>query len=125
MLVIRQMCGFPVHRGERDEWAIHHSQRILEAGQVLGIFPEGTRSRGGGLRVAKTGAARLALAVGCPIVPMAIDGSQRFFKHFPRRTPVHARICEPIYPKPDELPLALTEIRLIAESYYRLHKSQK
>ncbi len=107
--VFRQMGGFPVYRGERDEWAILHSRQLLESGQVLGMFPEGTRSYGNGLKVAKTGAARLALLVNCPIVPVAIDGSQHFFVDFPHRTRIHVRICEPIYPKPNELPLALTD----------------
>jgi 1-acyl-sn-glycerol-3-phosphate acyltransferase len=44
----RNLGAFPVYRGERDEWAIMHSKRVLSAGQVLGMFPEGTRSRGRG-----------------------------------------------------------------------------
>lgn len=106
---LRALGAFPVYRGARDEWALLHAQRILEAGQVVGIFPEGTRSYGGGLKVAKTGAARLALASGCPITPVAIDGSQRLFKHFPQRTLVRITICESIQPQTGELPLALTD----------------
>ncbi|MBM3152355.1 MAG: 1-acyl-sn-glycerol-3-phosphate acyltransferase [Chloroflexi bacterium] len=105
----RNMGAFPVFRGERDEWAIRHAQRVLEAGQVLGMFPEGTRSHGRGLKVAKTGAARLAIAAGCPIIPVAVDGREPFFKRFPRRTRVRIRVCAPIHPAPDELPLALTD----------------
>lgn len=107
--LFRNMGAFPVHRGERDEWAITHAQHILEAGQVLGMFPEGTRSHGHGLRVAKTGAARLAIATNCPIVPVAVDGSQHFFRQFPRRARVSVKICKPIMPGQTELPLALTE----------------
>jgi len=106
---LRALCAFPVYRGARDEWALLHARRILGAGQVVGIFPEGTRSYGGGLKVAKTGAARLALTSGCPITPVAIDGSQRLFKQFPQRTQVRITICEPIQPQAGELPLALTD----------------
>ncbi|MFH2039186.1 MAG: lysophospholipid acyltransferase family protein [Chloroflexota bacterium] len=105
----RNLGAFPVYRGERDEWAISHSKKILQAGQVLGMFPEGTRSRGRGLRVAKTGAARLALELGYPIVPVGIDGSHTFFKQFPRRNLVKINIGEPLWPEPGELPIGLTD----------------
>lgn len=106
---LRSLCAFPVYRGARDEWALLHAQRILEAGQVVGIFPEGTRSHGRGLKVAKTGAARLALTTRCPITPVAIEGSQRLFKNFPHRAEVRITICEPILPQEGELALALTD----------------
>ena len=105
----RNLGAFPVYRGERDEWAIRHSRKLLRAGQVLGIFPEGTRSRGRGLRVAKTGAARLAIELGCPIVPVGIDGSHTFFKQFPRRNMVRISIGEPLWPESGELPIGLTD----------------
>lgn len=107
--LFRNLGAFPVYRGERDEWAFQHSLRLLRAGQVLGMFPEGTRSRGRGLKVAKTGAARLSIEVNCPLVPMSIDGSQRFFKGFPRRNKVSIYIGEPILPEKGELPISLTD----------------
>jgi 1-acyl-sn-glycerol-3-phosphate acyltransferase len=107
--VFRNLGAFPVYRGERDEWAISHSKKILQAGNVLGMFPEGTRSRGRGLRVAKTGAARLALEIGCPIVPIGIDGSHTFFKKFPRRNHVRISIGETLLPEPGELPIGMTD----------------
>ena len=106
---LRQLGAFPVERGARDEWALRHAQKVLEHGQVLGIFPEGTRSKGHGLRPAKTGAARLAIAVGCPIVPMAILGTQRIFQGFPKRTSVEITLGEPIFPHHAETALALTD----------------
>lgn len=107
--LFRNLGAFPVRRGERDAWAIEHARKVLEHGQTLGMFPEGTRSRGGGLAVAKTGTARLAIETGSPIVPMAIVGSDRFFKGFPRRAAVSVRLLEPLLPGPDETPLALTD----------------
>ena len=106
---LRSLGAFPVNRGQKDQWAIQHAQKVLEHGQVLAIFPEGTRSKGRGLRSAKTGAARLALTAQCPIVPVAVEGTHRMFKKFPRRTHVHVQIGEPLYPKPDETILGLTD----------------
>ncbi len=107
--IFRQMGGFPVYRGERDTWALEHAARILSAEQLLAMFPEGTRSRGRGLAVAKTGVARLAIETASPIVAVAIDGSQRFFKQFPRRNLVRVSIAAPILARPGESPISLTE----------------
>jgi 1-acyl-sn-glycerol-3-phosphate acyltransferase len=108
-MALRQLGSFPVYRGEKDQWAIRHAQKVLEHRQILGMFPEGTRSKGRGLRAGKTGAARLALWANCPIIPLAIDGTHKMFERFPRRTPVTIRIGEPIYPQPKETALALTD----------------
>lgn len=105
----RELGAFPVYRGERDEWALRHAAKVLAHGLVLGMFPEGTRSRGKGLGVAKTGTARLALEANCPIVPVAVIGTDKFFKRFPRRTKVIIKILPPILPKPAETPLALMD----------------
>jgi 1-acyl-sn-glycerol-3-phosphate acyltransferase len=103
------MGAFPIYRGERDSWALEHATRILAAEQLLAMFPEGTRSRGKGLSVAKTGVARLAIETGAPIVTISVDGSQRFFKQFPRRNPVRVVIAPPIYPTKDLSALSLTD----------------
>jgi len=112
--VLRQLGSFPVERGARDEWALRHAQRVLEHGQVLGIFPEGTRGKGRGLRPAKTGAARLAITVGCPIVPMAVVGTQRMLDRFPKRTQVSITLGEPLFPQHAETALALTDRLMFA-----------
>jgi len=107
--VFRRMGAFPVYRGEKDQWAMRHAARILEHGQMLGMFPEGTRSKGKGLGVAKTGAARLAIDANCPIVPMALVGSDRFFRQLPRPNTVTVSLLPPILPTPDDTPLSLTD----------------
>jgi 1-acyl-sn-glycerol-3-phosphate acyltransferase len=107
--ILRQLGSFPIHRGVRDAWAFEHAHRVLEHGQVLGIFPEGQRSQGAGLRPAKTGAARLALDANCPLLPVAISGTQALFQGFPRRARVQVRFGSPIYPSPDDTALALTD----------------
>jgi 1-acyl-sn-glycerol-3-phosphate acyltransferase len=105
----RNVGAFPVKRGEKDLWALRHAAKVLAHGQMLGMFPEGTRSKGKGLRVAKTGTARLAIDAACPIVPVAVAGSDEFFTSFPRRTHVTITLMEPVHPKPGETPLALTD----------------
>lgn len=106
---LRQMGAFPVKRGSGDDWAINHAHKVLDHQRVLAIFPEGTRSKGRGLRPAKTGAARFALYANCPIIPVAIDGTEKLFKEFPKRTQVTIQIGDPIYPEEGESPLALTD----------------
>lgn len=106
---LRDLGAFPVYRAEKDEWALRHAARVLENGQTLGMFPEGTRSRGKGLGVARTGSARLALDADCPIVPMAVAGTDGFFRRFPRRAHVTVKLLPPMLPKPGETPLALMD----------------
>ena len=108
-LIIRNLSGFPVHRGEKDQWAMRHAAKVLNHGQILGMFPEGTRSKGKGLAVAKSGAARLAIEANCPIVLMAVAGSDQLFKRFPRRTCVRIKLLPPLWPREGENPLALTD----------------
>ncbi len=106
---LRNLSGFPVNRGEKDQWAMRHAAQVLKRGQTLGMFPEGTRSKGKGLAVAKTGVARLAIEMDCPIVLVAVTGSDRFFKRFPHRARVRIEFLPPLLPKPGENPLALTD----------------
>ena len=113
-IVFRNCGAFPVYRGEKDAWAMRHAKKVLEHEQTLGMFPEGTRSKGRGLSVAKTGSARLAIEANCPIMPMAIEGVDQFFKRFPSRAHIVVTFQPPLLPKPDETPLALTDRLMFA-----------
>lgn len=106
---LRNLSGFPVNRGEKDQWAMRHAAKVLKHGLTLGMFPEGTRSKGKGLAVAKTGVARLAIETEAPIVGVAVTGSDKFFKRFPHRARVRIEFLPPLSPKPGETPLALTD----------------
>lgn len=106
---LRNLGAFPVYRGEKDAWAMNHARKVLEHGQTLGMFPEGTRNKGRGLGVAKTGTARLAIDTSSPIVPMVITGTDRFFKRFPRRAHVTVKLLPPLMPASSETPLSLTD----------------
>jgi 1-acyl-sn-glycerol-3-phosphate acyltransferase len=110
----RNFGAFPVYRGEKDAWALRHARRVLEAGQVLGMFPEGHRSHGEGLLPAKTGSARLAIEAQCPVVPMAISGTERFLRDFPRRTHVSVTYLPQLVPQPGDTPESLTERMMLA-----------
>jgi 1-acyl-sn-glycerol-3-phosphate acyltransferase len=109
----RQMGAFPVHRGAHDQWAYRHALKVLKNDQVLGMFPEGTRSKGNGLAVAKTGAAKLALETGSPLIPMAINGSHTFFNGF-HRNHVIVTLCAPILPAENETPISMTDRAMFA-----------
>lgn len=74
---IRLVGAFPVDRGRADRSAIRRAKATLEQGIALGMFPEGTRSKSGGLKEGLPGAGMIAVQSGAPIVPMAITGSDR------------------------------------------------
>ncbi len=88
-LVIRAGGGFPVRRGEHDEEAIATAVQLAREGHAVVMFPEGTRRRKG-LRKKhearwRTGAARIALEAGVPLVPAAIAGTERLARLGPLR----------------------------------------
>jgi len=107
--LFRNLGAFPVSRDKKDAWAYNQALKVLAHGQTLGMFPEGTRSKGRGLGVARTGVARMAIETDTQIVPMAVVGSDKFFKRFPRRARVTVNLLPPIFPNPNETPLALTD----------------
>ncbi len=67
----------PIDRsgGAKSASALEAAAAVLRRGELFGIFPEGTRSRDGLLHKGRTGAARLAMEVGCPIFPVGIVGT--------------------------------------------------
>ncbi len=87
--VINAGGGFPVRRGERDVEAINRAVDLARAGYVVAMFPEGTRQRKGLVKrhqpKAHTGAARIALEAGVPLVPVAIAGTDRLSRLGPLR----------------------------------------
>ena len=72
------MGMIPIDRsgGDKSQAALDTAERVLRKGELFGIFPEGTRSRDGVLCKGRTGAARLALKVGCPIFPVGVVGTR-------------------------------------------------
>lgn len=93
--------AFPVHRGKGDTNAIDQAIAVVRSGHVLGMFPEGTRSRDGALQRAKLGVAKIALGAQAPIVPVVVIGSEPVLHEvlkFKRRPLVVVRFGPPIQP---------------------------
>jgi len=72
---LRTVGCFPVRRGKGDRAAIRAALEVLQGNEVLGLFPEGTRSKTGELQKPHGGAAMLALKSGSCIVPVACVGT--------------------------------------------------
>jgi 1-acyl-sn-glycerol-3-phosphate acyltransferase len=90
-LLVR-LGAFPVRRGQADAEALETARTILRQGGLLALFPEGTRVRDPEeLGHPRRGAGRLALETGAPLVPCAITGTEKIFRHgfpVPRRVQV-------------------------------------
>ena len=95
----------PIDRGggSAAERALDTAARVIEQGELFGIYPEGTRARDGKLHKGHTGPARLALRTGAPIVPVGIIGTrdvQPPEARFPKTgLPVTIRFGRPIDPE--------------------------
>jgi 1-acyl-sn-glycerol-3-phosphate acyltransferase len=77
--VIRAYGVHPVERSGADIEAFRMAEGILEAGHVLLLFPEGTRSRDGALQTPRDGLALLALRTGATIVPIGLSDTNRLW----------------------------------------------
>jgi 1-acyl-sn-glycerol-3-phosphate acyltransferase len=73
---IREFGAIPVYRGRPNRDALREAGRVLERGEVLGLFPEGKRSTEGSLRPALYGSALIACHNTAAILPVAITGSE-------------------------------------------------
>ncbi len=78
--LLKKVGAFPLNRKDADYAAIKKAYQLLENGQVVGLFPEGSRSKSGKLQKPYSGAAYIAIRSGVPIVPVAIAGPYRLFK---------------------------------------------
>ncbi len=83
----------PIDRsgGDASQRALNTAARVLERGELFGIYPEGTRSRSGRLHKGHTGMARLALRTGAPIVPVGVIGTREV-------QPPEAKLPRPLKP---------------------------
>jgi 1-acyl-sn-glycerol-3-phosphate acyltransferase len=98
-----RLWAFPITRGEPDRHAITTATELLRAGELVGVFPEGTRQTEAGdpLGEAQGGTAFIGLRAEAPIVPVAFVGTDDVWPRgarFPRlaRTAIH--FGEPVYP---------------------------
>ncbi|MBC7782361.1 MAG: 1-acyl-sn-glycerol-3-phosphate acyltransferase [Burkholderiales bacterium] len=100
-ILIRALNAFPIQQGRGDIGAMKEMIRLLQAGQVLNVFAEGTRTPDGTLQPVQGGIALAVRRAGVPVVPMAIAGA---YEAWPR----HRKLPRPgkiriIYGKPIEL----------------------
>ena len=97
--------AYPVRRGSADREALRRTMDVIEGGDPVVIFPEGTRQEGPVVQPLFEGAAYVATRTGVPIVPVGIGGTQ---KAMPRGSKmlwpakVHVVIGPVLHPKPVE-----------------------
>jgi 1-acyl-sn-glycerol-3-phosphate acyltransferase len=96
-------------KGGMDE-----ARRYLDAGELVGIFPEGTISRSFELQPLKTGAVRIAADAGVPLIPVVVWGTQRFLtkgkpRDFGRHKTVAIEVGAPLHPTPADNPNLVTK----------------
>ena len=93
--------AFPVHREAADREALRRAQEVLERGQLLVLFPEGTRRTGETIGELHEGAAFLSARTGAPIVPVGIGGSDVSMpkgQRIPKPLRIRVVVGEPIAP---------------------------
>lgn len=98
-----RLWGFPVTRGEPDRQAITTATDLLRAGELVGVFPEGTRRDEAGAPPgeAQGGTAFIAIRAGAPVVPVAFVGTDRVWprgKRLPRLARTAIYIGTPVDP---------------------------
>jgi len=90
--------AFPVVRHSADRAALRRAFDLLKAGEVLIIYPEGTRIESGELATPEPGAGFIAQKAGCPVLPVALTGTRECLpkgSRWPRRVPVTLRFGKP------------------------------
>src|SRR5262245_44341800 len=97
----RRIGSIPVNLERPDPGAIKRVLRALDAGRIVGIFPEGPFSREGRLVPGQPGAALIALRSGVPVVPAAIAGTYEALRgrrfYLPRQHPLSVRFGAPMH----------------------------
>jgi 1-acyl-sn-glycerol-3-phosphate acyltransferase len=106
--VMRSMFHIPVDRGAGTA-SVRSAISYLEAGEVVGIFPEATISRALEVKEIKSGAVRIAAEAQAPLIPMVLWGTQRIYTKdhpwdFTRGRTIVARIGEPLNCSLEDIP---------------------
>ena len=98
---ISMLGAYPVNRGAPDREALRRTLDLLERGEPLVLFPEGTRRRGPVVEHLHEGAPFVAARAGVPLVPVGIGGSERALpkgRKVPRPVKIHIIVGPPLHP---------------------------
>lgn len=111
--LMRGMKHIPVDRYGDVAESYQVAVKALAAGEIVGVFPEATISTSFELKDFKTGAARMAMEAGVPLLPCVVWGSQRIMtkgrkKDLTRGTPLRIVVGEPFRPDPEADPVTVT-----------------
>lgn len=118
--ILKKVHAFPIKRGMKDRNALRNGLHVLKEGHVLGLFPEGTRSKTGEIKRGLAGAGFFALRSKAEVVPCAIVGS------YQSKDPLHVIYGKPIDMEPmrkDKLSaqevtdIIMEEIRKLKENH--------
>ncbi len=114
---------FPVRRGHHDEEAIETARILVEQGEMLLVYAEGGRSRSGEMGEPKPGIGRIALETGAPVVPVALNGSERVRSwkrlRFPRVT---VQFGEPLTFPAEEAPSRERQLEAATEVFAQVRR---
>lgn len=115
--LVRFLGAFPVKRGEADRQSMRAAEQQLQQGNILFIFPEGTRSKTHTLAKGHAGLGMIALRTGVPVVPVAVWGSEKVLRAF--RPRVNISFGEPIILKPKGRKITREDIDEATETIMR------
>lgn len=121
--LMRSVGAIFVRRGEVDRQALRQALAVLRGGGILGMAPEGTRSKTGAMQKGRSGAAYIAYRAGVPLVPVVTWGQKGVFSTLRqlRRARVRVVFGEPFDPPPVEGKASSAEVHAFAEEImYRL-----
>jgi len=116
--ILRNMNVFPVERGQADTKAYRRAVALLSAGEILLVFPEGTRTHDGKIGEMKSGVISMAQRAGCSIVPVALRGGYDLWprhQRFPRPGSVRVAVGQPFSSGRGKAPAAEAAERLDRE----------
>jgi 1-acyl-sn-glycerol-3-phosphate acyltransferase len=121
--LLRSMGAIFVRRGEVDRKALREALAVLREGGVLGMAPEGTRSKTGALQQGRSGAAYMAYRSGVKLVPCVTWGQQEVFSSLRRFRRARVRVVfgPPFEPPPVESKASGAQVHAFSEEImYRL-----
>jgi 1-acyl-sn-glycerol-3-phosphate acyltransferase len=119
----RSLDGIFVKRGEVDRKALRQALAVLEGGGVLGMAPEGTRSKTGAMQQGRSGAAYMAYRASVSLLPVVLTGQEKVFPSLQRfrRATVRVAFGPPFDPPPTEGKASAAQAHAFAEEImYRL-----